>query len=221
MEKSVWVKSFMRDSNFDVLYDNVFDRNRQVLTINCGSYAGDGVASVFIPKESNYTSPNGTIRRYNVISGPAVVSSEKIKLPYPDIYQKKMKSQARISNITKFFDELNLLRYDRKDAEKNEKNREYVSLLLKSGRLNFLTERFLDSLRFTPSVCASFINLSTDGEKLLQPDVISEEFVSESQKNLRHFHVIHLINALHQGNFVSKRKLPEWESLRLWDFCRK
>lgn len=193
------------DTFFRKLYDGI--PNGDVITINCGGYRGGGTATTFIPMENSYIPPDHRVHRYMVISGPSTKFEFNLTIPHPEIYINfpELKKGFDIFDIPTVKNKLLSFNPSLEQFVLHQENLdaldEYWNIVVndqyKLSNLdpNFYASRFLDRLYSDISkVNATFINIKTDGKKLLEYDVTSNEYQPKEQKHW--LHISNLINGL-------------------------
>lgn len=198
-------------------------RNEEFILINCGSYCGEALASVFIPIESSVPISG---KRYNVISGPSVKPVSDVKIPYPDIYSAesgagKFLNIFSIPKLIKIMEEEeqkkkeDIFNTDSDFIEKNQKNIEY----LKNKYKDILSDEYDISglnpdfymLQFLNSVCteissvsATFINMKTNGKQILPYDKNSD--IKNNRLHNQKMDITSFINAFSIIEIISDYK---------------
>lgn len=201
------------DADFAKLYENI-PSGKQVIIINCGGYRGGGTASTFIPLESMYSPKYLTVTRFSVISGPSTEFTHLIPLPSPEIYYDYVENKIKVLNIfeiksalksfeqfTEFFQEYNLNDEFKKNEENIRRLKEYDEKVhsedydFSNLDPKYYASRFVDRIFSDISnVSAVFLNIKTDGEKLLPYDVVSNKFEPDTQSH--RMNINSLINAV-------------------------
>lgn len=194
---------FYSDTDFKRLYSTLTGGSAAI--INCGGYRGGGTATTFIPLE-NVQAPDGlVVRRYTVVSGPATKFKTNAII-YPDIYH-GLPQELRDADI--FTDDMEsiktqLLKYsfDAVNRGKHEQNLAQLELAKSAStdfanlNPNFYFSRFLDRMfsDISSTVRATFVNIKTDGERILDYDITSDVYNPDLQNHM--LHITNLLNAL-------------------------
>ena len=204
---------FFSENDINPLFVNL-PKNENFTLINCGSCCND--EAVLISKESSVPI-SGT--RFNVLSGPSSAVNCYVSLPFYNIYDKNDNVPEKISvfNIPEIIEILKKIEtvkcsdmFSSKSVndgfpEKNKKNIEFLEQKYKqvvSENYDFSCfNPTYSMIRFTdyicsekPTVSATFINMKTDGDKFLFPDIVSTKISAENDD--RKTDVTSFINAL-------------------------
>lgn len=174
-----------------------------IIIVNTGDISGDPVSAVFIPLECKIPNLNFTqsVFRYNVLSGPYGKASHKVCLRYPELIGDDVPNEIEAADIPTIAQMIKKRMQSLSKEEKDLLNRDIVTLTneysnLFSNNMPLNNDQiFIENLSsINGSVNAAFINLKTNGTKLLEPDIISQNL--ESNNGRRFLNIINLINAL-------------------------
>ena len=200
---------FYSDSSkhrFDRLYTEY--SGTEALIINCGGYRGGGTAATFIPLENKYNTPYNKVHRYAVISGPSTKFECVYMIPFPEIYPEDIcEGFVDIFDVPELITKLSAYTPDDKYKEAHEYNLNTLQTYASIGSENqeimmhlnpaLYASRFIDMLYSDSSaghLDGIFINIKTDGNKLLDYDVTSREYQPKEQDH--RLHVSNLVNAV-------------------------
>lgn len=192
---------YYSDSDFSKLYEDI-PRNSEIVIINCGGYRGGGTATTFIPLENMYSPPTLITHRFIVAAGPSTKFVFKVKMPHPEIYKMADLAEVDIFDIPDVVRKIGGLNIN------SEKNKENVNFLINEYKKvysykydyrnldpKYYSSRFLDRIISDVSKTeAVFINIKTDGEKILPFDVTSNSL--ELDKQYHKMHISSFLNAL-------------------------
>ena len=191
--------------------NNAFEK--ETIIINTGDYSSDSTAITFIPLEnvipvSKVTNKHDcVIFRYNVLNASSTKRSEKIPIHNPDAFGSIGFAETDIfdipehsSEIAKAFSKASLEERNRMYGDLVNLQREYSRVFSENYDYRGLNpkdypEKLIEALKSEHStVSASFINLKTDGSKLLPPDVTSTKILSGSQ--CTKINIVNLLSAV-------------------------
>lgn len=185
----------------------------ETIIINCGDYCIDSTAATFIPLESRLLAADITrvadsrIYRYTVLSGPCVKPYHRIRLRNPTAFGSDCPEEIELFDIPMFANRIKNLFSKASEEDKELMNQDIINLAIEYSRVyskdndyrqldpKAYLGRFIENLMLSEgNVSATFVNLKTDGSKVLPLDIGSEDFVPDNGQNK--LNIINLLNAL-------------------------